>query len=141
MKECVLCGKGKASETLRVCVDCIRTGRGNTIVKETHKRIRSEYGLPAEPPKSEGGIRCDLCSNECKMKEGDRSYCGLKMNVKGELRSFASPDHALVHMYIDPLPTNCCAAWFCYGSSQFGKENIAVFFYACNFDCLFCQNS
>ncbi len=31
MKECVLCGKEKASEALRVCVDCIRTGRGNTI--------------------------------------------------------------------------------------------------------------
>jgi pyruvate formate lyase activating enzyme len=141
MKECVLCGKEKASEMLRVCADCIRSGRGNTIVKETHKQIRAEYGLPAEPQKSEGGIRCDLCSNECVMKEGDRSYCGLKMNVNGKLRSLTSPDHALVHMYIDPLPTNCCAAWFCPGSSQFGKVNIAVFFYACNFDCLFCQNA
>ena len=141
MKECVLCGKGKASETLRVCVDCIRTGRGNTIVKETHKRIRSEYGLPAEPPKSEGGIRCDLCSNECKMKEGERSYCGLKENVNGKLRSLVPHDHALVHTYTDPLPTNCCAAWFCPGSSQFGKDSIAVFFYACNFDCLFCLNA
>jgi len=69
MKECVLCGKGKASETLQVRVDCIRTGRGNTIVKGTHKWIRSEYGLPAEPPKSEGGIRSDLCSNECKIND------------------------------------------------------------------------
>ena len=67
MKKCVLCGKGKASEALRVCVDCIRTSRGNTIVKERHKQIRAEYCLPAEPPKSEGGIRCDLCSNECKL--------------------------------------------------------------------------
>jgi pyruvate formate lyase activating enzyme len=110
-------------------------------VKERHKQIRAEYGLPAEPPKSEGGIRCDLCSNECKMKEGERSYCGLKANVNGKLRSFTSSEHALVHMYTDPIPTNCCAAWFCPGSSQFGKENIAVFFYACNFDCLFCQNA
>jgi pyruvate formate lyase activating enzyme len=75
------------------------------------------------------------------MKEGERSYCGLKENVKGKLRSLVPHDHALVHMYRDPLPTNCCAAWFCSGSSQFGKENIAVFFYACNFDCLFCQNA
>ena len=141
MKECVLCGKGKASEALQVCVDCIRSGRGNAIAEETHKRIRSEYGLPAEPPKSEGGIRCDLCSNECMMKEGERSYCGLKANVNGKLRSLVPHDHALVHTYIDPLPTNCCAAWFCPGSSQFEKVNIAVFFYACNFDCLFCQNA
>lgn len=75
------------------------------------------------------------------MKGGDRSYCGLKANVNGKLRSFASKNHAFVHTYIDPLPTNCCAAWFCSGSSQFGKENIAVFFYACNFDCLVCQNA
>jgi len=77
MKECVLCGKEKASDALRVCFDCIRNGRGNAIAKKTHNRIRAAYGLPAEPPKSEGGLRCDFCSNECEMKEGERSYCGL----------------------------------------------------------------
>ncbi len=45
---------------------------------------------------------------------------------------------ALVHTYYDPIPTNCCAAWFC--GAQAGK-NLAVFFYGCNFDCLFCQNA
>lgn len=43
-------------------------------------------------------------------------------------------------MYYDPLPTNCCAAWFCPGSKERGV-NLAFFFYGCNFDCLFCQNS
>lgn len=43
-------------------------------------------------------------------------------------------------MYLDPLPTNCCAAWFCSGSEGKGY-NLAVFFYGCSFDCLFCQNS
>ena len=143
MEKCLICGKEKASESLRVCVDCIRGGRENAILyaKEAHKRIRAEYGLPAEPPKSKGGISCNLCSNECVMKEGERSYCGLKENIKGKLRSLAPHDHALMHAYIDPLPTNCCAAWFCPGSSQFGKVNIAVFFYGCNFDCIFCQNA
>jgi len=42
-------------------------------------------------------------------------------------------------MYLDPLPTNCCAAWFCQGSKEKGF-NLAVFFYGCNFNCLFCQN-
>ncbi|MCK4398988.1 MAG: radical SAM protein [Methanophagales archaeon] len=143
MEKCMICGNRKASESLRVCVDCIRSGRENAsfYAKEAHKRIRAEYGLPAEPPKSKGGISCNLCSNECVMKEGERSYCGLKENVNGKLRSLAPHDHALMHAYIDPLPTNCCAAWFCPGSSQFGKVNIAVFFYGCNFDCIFCQNA
>jgi hypothetical protein len=35
MKECVLCGKGKASEALRVCVDCIRTGRAPPVLTAT----------------------------------------------------------------------------------------------------------
>ncbi len=143
MKECVICGKGKASATLRACVDCIRSGRETAMIyaKEAHNRIRAEYGLPTEPPKSEDGISCDLCSNECVMNEGERSYCGLKENVNGKLRSLAPQDHALTYAYIDRLPTNCCAAWFCPGSSQFGKVNVAVFFYACNFDCIFCQNA
>lgn len=46
---------------------------------------------------------------------------------------------ALLHIYLDPLPTNCCAAWFCEGSKERGY-NLAVFFYGCSFDCLFCQN-
>jgi pyruvate formate lyase activating enzyme len=55
------------------------------------------------------------------------------------MSSLASPGHALAHIYLDPLPTNCCAAWFCEGSKERGY-NLAVFFYGCNFDCLFCQN-
>lgn len=43
-------------------------------------------------------------------------------------------------MYLDPLPTNCCAAWFCRGSRERGC-NLAVFLYGCNLDCLFCQNA
>ena len=143
MKACAICGKDTASDALHVCVECIRSGREDALVyaRETHKRIRAKYGLPAEPPKSEGGIRCNLCSNECVLKEGERSYCGLKTNVTGKLKSSAPTDHALLYAYRDPLPTNCCAAWFCPGSSQFGKVNVAVFLYGCNFDCVFCQNA
>ncbi len=42
---------------------------------------------------------------------------------------------------IDPLPTNCCAGGFCPGSRERDFYNLAVFFYGCNFDCIFCQNS
>ena len=124
MRACIVCGTETASDALGVCVNCIRSGHGDAFIKAAHMRIKAEYGLPAEPPKSEGGIRCNLCSNECMLKEGEISYCGLKENVNGRLQSSTSPEHALVHAYTDPLPTNCCAAWFCPGSAQFGKVNI-----------------
>jgi pyruvate formate lyase activating enzyme len=72
------------------------------------------------------------------MRDGTRSYCGLRENIRGKMESLVSTDFALVHAYEDPLPTNCCAAWFC--GAEHGY-NLAVFFYGCNFDCLFCQNA
>jgi pyruvate formate lyase activating enzyme len=143
MRTCALCGKENASEALQVCVDCIRSGREDALVyaMEAHARIRANYDLPAEPPQSVGGVRCNLCSNECVLKEGERSYCGLKMNVDSKLKSLVPHNHALLYAYRDPLPTNCCSAWFCPGSSQSQKVNIAVFLYGCNFDCIFCQNA
>jgi pyruvate formate lyase activating enzyme len=43
-------------------------------------------------------------------------------------------------VYFDPLPTNCVAAWVCEGSRQRGRNNLAVFYGACTFNCLYCQN-
>jgi pyruvate formate lyase activating enzyme len=143
MRNCILCGKENVSAALQVCVDCLRSGREEAIelARGAHARIRTQYRLPAEPPRSAGGIRCTICANECVIAEGERGYCGLRANVNGKLRPAAPHDHAILYSYIDPLPTNCCAAWFCPGSSQYGKVNVAVFFYGCNFNCLFCQNA
>jgi len=60
---------------------------------------------------------------------------------------------AAVHWYRDPLPTNCVADWVCPASTaagypaltdirgpEHGYHNLAVFYEACSFDCLFCQN-
>ncbi len=87
------------------------------------------------------------------MGEGERGYCGLRWN-QGGLRSRTSPDKGLLYYYLDPHVTNCCSAWFCPGGTgagypdyantlgpERGFHNLAVFFYGCNFDCLFCQNS
>jgi pyruvate formate lyase activating enzyme len=64
----------------------------------------------------------------------------LRKNINGRLKYSFAGQGALAYMYLDPLPTNCCAAWFCEGSKEKGY-NLAFFFYGCNFDCLFCQNS
>ncbi|GAB4365832.1 MAG: radical SAM protein [Calditrichia bacterium] len=74
------------------------------------------------------------------MAEGTTGYCGIRQNVGGKITQQTGANTALAYMYLDPLPTNCCAAWFCTGSQRQGY-NLAVFFYGCNFDCLFCQNA
>jgi pyruvate formate lyase activating enzyme len=51
-----------------------------------------------------------------------------------------TPRGALVSWYDDPLPTNCVADWVCQGSHQRGKVNLAVFYEACSFNCISCQN-
>jgi pyruvate formate lyase activating enzyme len=60
---------------------------------------------------------------------------------------------AAVQWYYDPLPTNCVADWVCPASgpagypdftdtrgAEHGYLNLAVFYEACSFNCLFCQN-
>jgi pyruvate formate lyase activating enzyme len=86
------------------------------------------------------------------MAEGDRSYCGVRRNEGGRLVG-GDAAAGVVEWYHDPLPTNCVADWVCPGGSgsgypryayasrpERGYANLAVFYRACNFDCLFCQN-
>jgi len=138
---CKLCGKEKQiTAILGVCLDCIRNlpTEAFPYMDLAHKKAREEFNLPENPPRSEDGIQCNLCANKCRLKEGERGHCGVRENSGGKL--IPSTGYALAHTYLDPLPTNCCASWFCPGSREQGK-NLAVFFYGCNFDCLFCQNS
>ncbi|TNF47210.1 radical SAM protein, partial [bacterium] len=64
-----------------------------------------------------------------------------------------SEEIAKVSWYHDPLPINCVADWVCAGGTgagyprfayrkgpETGYRNLAVFFTACSFNCLFCQN-
>lgn len=65
----------------------------------------------------------------------------------------ATTRQGVYYSYLDPQVTNCCAAWFCPAGTgagypiyaackgpEHGYYNLAIFFYGCNFDCLFCQN-
>jgi len=77
----------------------------------------------------------------------------LRASSGGAFTSDASPNVASLYYYLDPQVTNCCAAWFCPAGTgagypkhacrpgpEIGYYNLAIFFYGCNFDCLFCQN-
>jgi len=155
---CALCGTEHPtiSRILHLCPNCIRHRSEEALpnIQKAHQISRRPYNLPTTPPKNKGGIPCNVCSNHCIIGEGERGFCGLRENIDGQLKTLTTPNQGIIQTYPDPHPTNCCAAWFCPGgtglgystyaktsTAEIGYSNYAVFFYGCNFNCLFCQNS
>ncbi len=156
-KKCKLCGREDVviSEVIGVCSECLRNNpeEALAIARRSHVISRGRYGLPGSPPKG-GSVKCNICANECELKEGEKGFCGLVENRNGRLYRYAGfPDKAVVDYYYDPLPTNCVAEWFCPATTGLGYPkyavksdgergfyNLAVFYGACNLDCIFCQN-
>ena len=149
--QCRVCGSQShlIAEILSVCVSCIRRRPGAALpsIREVHGRIRSEFGLPPEVPTTHGGVACSLCANACRLGEGELGQCGLRTGRKGRLVHLAGlPQGAMVSWYDDPLPTNCVADWVCQGTRVAAvrrgprKVNLAVFYEACTFNCVSCQN-
>jgi pyruvate formate lyase activating enzyme len=140
MATCFNCGIGKAAIAIGYCVDCLRNLPDESHLNSIHSKSREQFGLREHPPKEQDGIICHRCTNSCQLEIESTGFCGIRYNKNGQLENKVPSDSALAHMYLDPLPTNCCAGWFCRGQGKSGY-NLAVFFYGCNFDCLFCQNS
>jgi pyruvate formate lyase activating enzyme len=156
-KDCKICEKPSQylSRAIDVCRSCIRDKPDDAvrISLENHGKVRRIFNLPEGIPKTSSGIPCNVCSNECRIGIGESGYCGLKKNEKGRLVSLVNPNNGLYHAYLDPHVTNCCSSWFCPAGTgsgypkfslckgpEIGYYNLAIFFYGCNFDCLFCQN-
>jgi len=139
MADCWLCGKEGAAKALSLCPDCLKAHWRAEIVSRGHAS-RQKYGLPPSPPRHDGGFSCRFCANECRLTDGKLGFCGLRINRNRRIHSVTPPKTFVAHIYYDPLPTNCCAAWFCKGAKERGV-NLAVFLYGCNYDCLFCQNA
>ncbi len=153
---CELCGKVVyyAGSTLRVCSSCIKTrwDMAEPIIKEVHIKSRHRFELPQYPPVNSNGKKCRICIIGCKMDEREEGFCGIR---KGSSSSFKTDGNSMgkFSAYLDPLPTNCVADWVCAGGTgsgypafayergpEVGYYNLAVFFEACNLNCLFCQN-
>ncbi len=145
---CAVCGRGSllVAQVLGVCGDCLRSrwGEAEAPVTQAHARVRAEFELPPQPPKVRGGIACPLCAHGCRVSPGEVGYCGLPVDGRTE---------AHVSWYHDPLPTNCVASFTCPAGTgvgypryahrpgpEYGYTNLAVFYEACSFDCLYCQN-
>lgn len=153
---CVLChGVSLLSSYLGVCPRCVREEpeEATAVASKRHAAARQALGLPSQPPRSSGGIPCKLCAAECIMAEGERGYCGIRGNRGGRIYSLARRGAGLLHYYLDPHVTNCCNAYFCPAGTgcgypryayregpELGYYNLALFFYGCGLNCLFCQN-
>jgi pyruvate formate lyase activating enzyme len=140
MITCNKCNKNRASKAIGICANCLRDLPDKLDLSYIHSPTRKKFGLPEKPPKDTKGILCLYCANECQISEKNMGFCGLRLNISGRIKNRAAHRSALAHMYLDPLPTNCCADWFCKGHRKKGY-NLAVFFYGCSFDCLYCQNA
>jgi len=157
-KTCSLCGaKSKTiSEVIGVCVYCLRnrTEEALKIAEKVHIKSKKQYGLPPSPPRDPEGVACKNCANECSIPLGGIGFCGLVENIDGKLKwRVGLPFEAVVDWYYDPLPTNCVAGDWCPATTGLGYPkytvapkgergyyNLAVFYGACNLDCIFCQN-
>jgi pyruvate formate lyase activating enzyme len=156
MGRCLACGTESRliADVLSLCVSCLRRaweGKRRRI-DAVHAATRREFGLPERPPKEPGGVGCGLCANGCRMGEGQRGYCGVRRAQGGTVVG-GTPGGARVSWYADPLPTNCVASWVCPAETgagyptwtdsrgpELGYFNLAVFYQACSFNCLYCQN-
>jgi len=156
MPWCRLCDRSSdyISEELGLCADCIKKGSVDAVlfIREAHKKSREPFNLPEKAPRASDALPCNICMNECRIPEGGMGYCGLRRNERGKLEGISATEGRL-SWYHDPLPTNCVADWVCAGGRgtgypeyaykpgpEYGYKNLAVFFHACSFNCLYCQN-
>ncbi len=156
MGKCKICNctSNYISKEMKVCLKCIREKPEEAlpIAMNVHKRSRVAFGLPEKPPKDPKGLPCNICMNECRIPQKGMGYCGLRENKGGKLNGVTAEEGKL-SWYYDPLPTNCVGHWVCPGGTgagypeyayspgpEIGYKNLAVFFQACSFNCLYCQN-
>lgn len=158
MGKCKLCCEQSPliSSRLGVCSSCIRAkpDKALKIANLVHEESRIAFELPPKPPKVKNGLSCGMCANNCKIGVGGKGFCGLVYNIEGRIvRMGGTSEKGVLQWYYDPLPTNCVAWWFCPGctgrgypkyahkkTAETGYSNLAVFYGACSYDCLYCQN-
>jgi pyruvate formate lyase activating enzyme len=82
---------------------------------------------------TENRVRCNLCNNRCKIKEGKRGICGVRENQSGKLYSLVYGK--IIAEHIDPIEKKPLFN-FLPGSKAFSIATVG-----CNFHCKHCQNS
>ncbi len=154
--KCLLCGGGLdgVAGCIGICPSCVRNrpDESRERIEQVHAESREMFGLPVRPAANPEGIDCKLCFLRCRPGKNQKGYCGVRHGSKSSMRTDGR-SRALVSFYYDPLPTNCVADWVCAGGTgagyprfahdcgpEVGFYNLAVFFEACNLNCLYCHN-
>ena len=142
------------SNVIGFCADCIRHhfSEIQPEIAKVHAESRTAYGLPVKPPRDETGRPCPLCLHRCQISDGETGFCGVRRVKQGKLGG-GRPHEGKLSYYYDPLPTNCVADFVCPAGTgcgypryanlkgpEYGYKNLAVFYHACSFNCLYCQN-
>ncbi|MEZ5198766.1 MAG: AmmeMemoRadiSam system radical SAM enzyme [Bacteroidales bacterium] len=78
------------------------------------------------------GLKCQLCPNECKIKENEEGECRTRVNIKGKLFCFAYGNPCAIH--IDPVEKKPLYHF------QPGTDTFSIATAGCNLACLNCQN-
>ncbi|MHA1910277.1 MAG: radical SAM protein [Candidatus Kariarchaeaceae archaeon] len=155
-KKCVLCGSTNrlVASALPVCKNCIIRGEEGVwdYVKEAHIQREGLISRPSQIPSSPNGVRCHCCDNQCKLAEGEVGFCGVKINIKGEIIPITGVGTEAAFMEVQEHVTSCDAAWLCPGGTSFcypewsvsptpeyGYHSLGVHFYGCTQDCLWCR--
>jgi len=121
---CTLCNLNLFSRSI---------GLSNTSTLSNVPEDPEEWGIEAKyyvnTPK---GLKCQLCPNECKMKEGEEGDCRTRINIDGKLYCIAYGNPCAVH--VDPIEKK--PLYHFYPASK--AFSIATA--GCNLACLNCQN-
>jgi pyruvate formate lyase activating enzyme len=76
-------------------------------------------------------VQCFLCPRECIMRDGQRGFCFIRQNIKGELRTSYGIVSALA---IDPIEKKPLYHFYP------GTRALSLGTVGCNLGCSFCQN-
>ncbi|MBW2426181.1 MAG: AmmeMemoRadiSam system radical SAM enzyme [Deltaproteobacteria bacterium] len=83
-------------------------------------------------PDTEGRVRCVLCPHECRVPDGAKGACGVRVNRRGTLYTLAYD--RVIARHIDPIEKKPLFH-FLPGSPAYSISTVG-----CNLRCAFCQN-
>jgi pyruvate formate lyase activating enzyme len=113
---------------LCACPSLARGVKWNGVM-QTGRKWTKEAMFYVETPK---GMRCQICPNECDIKEGEAGDCRNRVSKNGKLWSTAYGNPCAIH--VDPIEKKPLSH-FLPGSSAFSIATAG-----CNLACLNCQN-
>jgi pyruvate formate lyase activating enzyme len=77
-------------------------------------------------------VRCDLCPNNCVLKEDEVGTCGVRQNIGGELYTLVYNQPVAIH--VDPIEKKPLYHFYP------GSQILSIATVGCNLRCNFCQN-